>query len=199
MAEEIVEAVVVEEVEEERDIEDDEDCGGCGECDYCCPDEDEDEDEDENETYCGEDVREKYASFVDHLRSVGFKDIDSGCFRTVMGRKHIVIKIPHNTDGIVDNRVEATAWRKYKNRKTDNGYFLAPCRLLANGCLLMMMVDTEWEPTKEDNWIYSIDGAQAGRYHGRTVAYDYALNVSERVVWEEEWELYGNCFRNNWL
>src|SRR5271167_1192860 len=82
-----------------------------------------------------------YYGFVKHLQSAGFQYEGQGTFRIVYRRGMVVIKVPRNGDGIVDNRTEAAAWHKYKSRPTPKGYRLAPCRMLANGCQMMVAVD----------------------------------------------------------
>jgi hypothetical protein len=99
---------------------------------------------------------------------------------------------------VIDNRVEAAAWRKYKSQPTDLGIHLAPCRLLTNGCLMMVTIEklNAWD---HPLWAKKIDGQQVGSYKGKTVAYDYALDVTERHIWEEEWKVMSEYFRDEWL
>jgi hypothetical protein len=160
------------------------------------------EDEEYDGDYSGKDVWHKYEDFAIQLSNkLGFSEIDSGSFRVAYGRKSVVIKVPMNEDGEIDNRVEAAAWRKYKNNPTDRGLYLAPCRLLPNGCLMMVQVNFDYTPAEADerwsagHWSQKVESHQVGKYHGRIVAYDYALNVSERMAWEEEWEVVGHVFR----
>ncbi len=142
----------------------------------------------------GGSVGNKYMPFRQYIAEKGFSFIEAGSFRSTYIRKGAVIKVPRNKDGEVDNKVEAAAWRKYKNQPTDQGIYLAPCRLLSNGCLLMMTVDLSQDYEKDENgcsvfpeWIYDIEGYQVGMYHSKLVAYDYALDIPERIKWEKEW------------
>jgi len=130
-----------------------------------------------------------YNSFIQHIQSAGFVRIGSGSFRSVYQRGKFVIKVPLNKDGILDNRTEATAWHKYKSQPTSKGYMLAPCRMLPNGCQIMVFVEREISNNirHKDRWADKIEGRQVGIYRGHTVAYDFALNIVERKSWEEEW------------
>ena len=139
-----------------------------------------------------------YSEFTNHLKSIGFEFIDYGSFRNVYKRNNIVIKIPLVYDGIVDNKIEASVWKKYKNSPTDRNIYLAPCRLLSNGCLMMMAVD--YVPSNEKpKWAKQIDCQQVGRYKNRVVAYDYALDVTERLQLENDWGERSCYFRSSWM
>jgi len=137
----------------------------------------------------GGSLGDKYMSFRIYIIDRGFKYIDSGSFRATYIRNGVVIKVPRNFDGEVDNMVEAAAWHKYKNNPTSQGIYLAPCRLLSNGCLMMMTVDLsqDYEFSIYTKWIDDVEGYQVGIYRSRLVAYDYALDIPERIKWEEEW------------
>lgn len=186
---------------EDEEIEDDED-------EY----EDEEEDCDNEEDHCdncgctdcrfacvGGKCEDKYAEFVAHLEKCGFEYLGSGGFRRTYRRKGVVIKVPHVHDGIMDNRVEAAAWRKYKSKPTDLGVYLAPCRLLPNGCLMMVALNM-WDWAKEKpEWARKIDSSQIGMRNGKALAYDYGLDVSERAYWEDEWNEYSTFFQDDWL
>jgi hypothetical protein len=43
------------------------------------------------------------------------------------------------------------------------------------------------DPLKVPYWVSLVEGRQCGYYHDRVVAYDYALDISERGEWEEQW------------
>jgi len=66
--------------------------------------------------YYGQDVGDKYRPFINHIGKLGFAWLDDGTFRKAYVRDKVLIKVPKNTDGEIDNRVEAAAWRKYKNK-----------------------------------------------------------------------------------
>lgn len=135
-----------------------------------------------------------YVDFIDHLIECGFEEIDSGSFRTAFVRGNIVIKVPQSDEGLIDNMVEARGWKTYRHRATRNRIRLAPCRLLPNGCLMMVKV----EPCSEGPaWIKCVDGEQVGTYKGRVVAYDYALDLVERFKWEEEWKVQSELFQSD--
>lgn len=149
----------------------------------------------------GKRIIEQYESFISHLEKSGFTLIEPGSFRQTYVRGRVVIKVPLNTDGANDNIFEAKAWRKYRNAQTNLGLFLAPCRLLSNGALMMVKVDTELseDDYENHNWVKDIDGAQAGYYKNKIVAYDYALNLKERAGWEKELQTQSEYFFNYWV
>jgi hypothetical protein len=141
--------------------------------------------------------RIRFEPFRKHLESKEFEYLSRGGFRDTFRRKNIVIKIPRKKDGEIDNMVEAAGWRKYKNNPTDLGFHLAPCRILENGCLMMVYASSGMPHEK---WVESLhDGWQIGGYKGRVVVYDYALELSERAQWEEEWGLKSRFFQKEWL
>jgi hypothetical protein len=142
-----------------------------------------------------------YREFVTHLQSIDFKYEGSGAFRSAYRRGKVVVKVPLNGDGICDNRTEAAAWHKYKSRPTSKGYRLAPCRMLNNGCLMMVVVDRDvtYGVLHKEDWTYKIEGGQVGLYRGQIVAFDFALNIPERSDWEEQSGLKSEWFyRNGW-
>ncbi len=143
--------------------------------------------------------RERYSSFETQLLARNFTYMSRGSFRRVYQRKNIVIKIPLKHDGLIDNRVEAAAWNKYKNNPTSEGLFLAPCRLLANDCLMMVVVSLLPYDYQRPEWIEKIDSLQVGLHRGRLVAYDYALDRRERHQWEKEWGIRSNFFHQEWI
>jgi hypothetical protein len=155
-------------------------------------------DEDGENTLSGGDIGDEYQGFRSYLIERGFEKVGWGSFRATYQRGKIVIKVPRNSDGMVDNMVEARAWHKYKNSPTKDGVFLAPCRLLENGCLMMVAVDVQFFNHSDDagapDWMKQIEGWQIGLYRGKMVAYDFALDIDERVAWEEEWGLRSEYF-----
>lgn len=166
-------------------------CDDCDGCSHCCP-----PDEGNDDTGGHVDNHRIIAELVKR----GFEHVGGGMFREAYMRKGVVIKVPHNRDGYVDNRTEAAAWRKYRNKPTSLGVYLAPCRLLPNGCLMMRAVDTE-RPNYSSlpTWAQSIDCSQVGFYKGRLVAYDYALDIMEREEWEMNWGTASNFFHEHRL
>ena len=137
-----------------------------------------------------------YSEFIDHLLDLGFSRIGEGSFRSCYLRSKVVIKVPINGDGIMDNRTEAAAWHKYKSRPTPKGYMLAPCRMLPNGCLMMVTVDryAGYEVLHQEEWSRKIEGGQVGLYRGRVLAFDFALNIPERAEWEDKWGIKSEWF-----
>lgn len=146
-------------------------------------------------TWKGKRVRESYMEFIQSIKDSGFSYLNSGSFRDVFQREDKVIKVPIYSDGLIDNMVEARAYKKYRNGPTSEGFMLAPCRLLPNGCLMMVFVKW-WGMVERPKWADSIDGAQVGIYLNRYVAYDYALDIPERYEWEMEWNK-RSCFFNS--
>lgn len=119
-----------------------------------------------------------YHNIGKNLLTRGFTCLGSGSFRTTYGRGKIVIKVPRHWDGFDDNIGEAYAWRKYRNNpKEEDGIVFAPCRLLPNGCLMMVMVDVEPDYQALPKWASMLDGSQAGYYKGRVVAYDSGCDL----------------------
>jgi hypothetical protein len=143
----------------------------------------------------GYDVSESYESFVEDLKKAGFKYLSEGSFRTAYQRGEVVIKVPVTSDGILDNMVEAKAWKTYGKQPTSMGVHLAPCRLLPNGCLMMVFV-RKWNLLNKPGWAHLVDGQQVGTYKGRAVAYDYALDLTERFMWEKEWKKFSTFFNS---
>ncbi len=171
-------------------------CGDCSICGYA--DDGYDQDEDGDNTQSGGFIGDKYDAFRRHLESVGFHKVNYGSFRATYIRGKVVVKVPRNMDGEIDNRVEAAGWRKYKSNPTKDGILMAPCRLLPNGCLMMAAVeqcyvDPHEEGTKH-SWVAHIEGWQVGKYRGKIVAYDYALDIPERRQWEKEWGVESDFF-----
>jgi len=134
-----------------------------------------------------DDIVNRLKDFIDYLESVGFESLNSGSFRVAYIRGKVVIKVPYNTDGMIDNKVEAKAYRHYRNNPTSRQLYLAPCRMLANGCLMMVVVDTSIDVDSSPAWTHRVDRTQVGMYKSRYVAYDYACDIVERSHWERQW------------
>lgn len=148
----------------------------------------------------GESLGDRFDDFTSYIQQLGFEHVGGGTFREVYLRKKMVIKVPYSTDGIIDNRVEAAAWRRYRDRPTSRELRLAPCRLLPNLCLMMVAVDVSYNPN-EPEWTSRVDNEQVGVYKGEVVAYDYAGDMVERREWETLWyggiisQWYGDTLR----
>lgn len=140
-----------------------------------------------------------YTPFVQYIEDMKFSYKSFGSFRNVYGRGNVVIKIPRNPDGLLDNIAEAKAWRKYRKNPTDIGLYLAPCRLLHNNCLMMVRVNLGMYYSKKPEWSHLIDCNQVGERNGQVVAYDYALDLTERFLWEKESGLYSRFYTEDWL
>lgn len=146
----------------------------------------------------------QYSKFTESIGARKFTYLGAGSFREVYARRNIVIKIPMTTDGLNDNIIEARAWKKYKNKPTSMGAYLAPCRLLPNGCLMMVKVndeftDEEYKKLDDLSWTSDIDAQQVGKYKNKIVAYDYALDTKERYEWEKEFEVKSEFFHGRWI
>ncbi|CAB4196677.1 hypothetical protein UFOVP1290_197 [uncultured Caudovirales phage] len=154
----------------------------------------------EDENY-DQEFEDNFAKFVSYLESKGFYYIGAGSFRHVYCRNNVVIKIPRNFNGGVDNMMEAKAYKKYKNGPTNLGLYLAPCRLLTNGCLMMMKVNTFMIDGEYPDWANydTVDSRQVGKYRNRIVAFDFALNLSERLAWENDAKIYDSFFQDEWI
>jgi hypothetical protein len=140
-----------------------------------------------------------YRDFINRLEEKGFEYLSHGSFRRVWERGNIVVKVPDNHDGLIDNRVEAHAWRIYRNRPSKMGIVVAPCRLLPNGCLMMVKVEDGFGSVPVPDWSDMIDHDQVGVYKGRAVAYDAALDLHERLEWEKEWGVESIFFHSEYL
>ena len=148
-----------------------------------------------DESWKGDNLDADYKDFKKYLRDLGFSYLGEGSFRVAFHQEDKVIKVPITSDGLIDNMVEARAWKKYRNRPTPGGLYLTPCRLLRNGCLMMMKVKRD-ELYDRPEWAFKIDGYQVGIYKGRYVAYDYALEIPERFEWEKEWKKHSKFFNS---
>ena len=147
-----------------------------------------------------EEVVEFYIDFTKSILDAGLERKGRGSFRRAFKRKNSIIKVPLNADGVVDNLMEAKAYRFYKNNPTSLGIQLAPCRLLPNYSLLMPYAAhlnfDEYNTMPE--WVEMVEGDQVGMYRGRVVAYDYALDLQERYAWEKESLIKSDYFQNHW-
>jgi hypothetical protein len=143
-------------------------------------------------------VGAKYDRFIEKLVKSGFMYVGSGSFRTAYVRNKIVIKVPANKDGIIDNRFEAAAWKIYR-KKRGEAIRLAPCRLLPNGCLMMVYASYDILKDKKPAWLKDVyDGGQGGKYRGKWVVYDYAVSLVElRVKLEKKWKVRSAWFNDN--
>lgn len=143
--------------------------------------------------------------FQSHLETKGFYRIGAGSFRRVYRRKNVVVKVPKSHDGMCDNLIEAQAWKTLRNRPSSSGVICAPCRILPNGCLMMVVVDHA-EVCAEDGtykvekpeWVETLDQEQAGLYKGQWVAYDYAINLVERHAWERALNIESEFFKTDY-
>lgn len=132
----------------------------------------------------------KYTDFICEITRLGFEYVSRGSFRAGYRRHNIIIKVPINGDGLIDNIVEAVAWRKYKNRPTNRHIYLAPCRLLSNHCLMMARVEIGFD-RGAPAWAKNLIDAQYGNYRNKKneqqiVTYDYAFEVTERFEIERK-------------
>jgi hypothetical protein len=135
---------------------------------------------------------DQYQPFVDELEEKGFQYVGAGGSRRtyLSNTGRVVVKVPRCSSGLLDNYAEAKTWKLYHSRNTRLGFPVAPCRMIRNGCLMMVAVAVgqgtrTWEYINEFN-SYILDGDQSGLYKGRTVVYDYAYDVPERLLWERE-------------
>lgn len=130
-------------------------------------------------------TEQSLAKYKDYLAKNGFERIGYGATRVSFKRKNIVIKVPKSKCGFMDNEIEALAYKRYRNNESPDGMFLAPCRLIPNGCLMMKLVDdsnpllraalNSYASMKEllPKWVFGKDGYQIGMYKDRLVQYDY--------------------------
>lgn len=154
-------------------------------------------DEEDDPEWNGEYVGDQYDSFIDKIEKAGFTYRNEGSFRKVFERRGVVIKVPMVSDGIIDNMVEHRAYHTYWNGPTRRGILIAPCRLLPNKCLMMRKMQwVDGAVYDYPAWRKTIDGSQVGPYNGRIVAYDYAINLTERFKWEEEWGVRSKYFHS---
>jgi hypothetical protein len=116
-------------------------------------------------------------SDVVYIQSKGFSCIGLGQYRLVFRRKNVVVKFPLSLIGLEDNICEAYAYDKYRKQPNHNGAFFVPCRLLANGSLMMNFVK-HMPYADMPQWTYYIDGSQCGIFNSRVVAYDSACQLT---------------------
>ena len=119
--------------------------------------------------------------FEGFLQTSGFHYLNSGSFRDVYSRKGIVVKVPSSPEGLRHNIFEAYIYRKFRNTPTTRGALFAPCRLLGNGCLMMVTVEFYPEGERKPDWSNWIDHEQVGFYKGRWVAYDFSIDIGESL------------------
>lgn len=127
-----------------------------------------------------------HSAIQKHLENTGWEYIGCGSFRTAFRRKNAVIKVPHNQEGFEDNLAEAYAYRKYRSNPGLYGIVFAPCRLLPSGCLLMPYI-ARANYMQLPNWAQRIDGAQAGKYKDRFVAYDSGFDIKQENKEAFQW------------
>lgn len=147
-------------------------------------------------------IYDLWESYYDYLVKMGFRTAGTGSFRRVLSRGQVVIKIPVDKDGYLDNVIEARAWHKYKSKPTDLGIPLAPCRMLPNGYGSLMMVRLDRHgrhPSDLPLWTQQgdIGGDQIGLWKDKLMAYDYALEITERLAWEREFGWTNSFFQRN--
>lgn len=146
----------------------------------------------------------RHEAFQEYIESKGYTFLGSGSFRGTWVRPNnkSVIKIPRCYDGELDNLMESKAWHKYRNRPTSLGLMIPPCRILPNKCLMMAWVDTyNWSSPPWKRQIGgkpTLDGDQVGIYKGRVVAYDFGLDLTERLGWEQELGITDSFFQREW-
>lgn len=116
--------------------------------------------------------------FTDKLYECGFKYMGHGMYRKAYCRGKVVVKVPKGHCGLVDNALEVHNWRLFRNKPNEHGIVFAPCRLIDNGCLMMVKVhEDRIDRIDLPDWANDIDGKQVGFYRGRLVAYDSACDV----------------------
>ncbi|HEY5268165.1 MAG TPA: hypothetical protein VII94_03445 [Candidatus Saccharimonadales bacterium] len=130
-----------------------------------------------------------YGKIKKELQSVKFEEIGEGCSRIGYRRGNVVVKVPINTYGIKYSIAEAFGYRKFRNNPDSKERIYAPCRLLPSGCLMMVYVNGECY-NGLPRWALNIDGAQAGTYKGRIVAYDMSHDTVDNVL--EDSKLWDN-------
>ena len=137
-----------------------------------------------------------YSLIEKELESVGFTEIGEGCSRRGWRRDNVVVKVPTNTWGIKYSIAEAFGYRKFRNESDTLGRVYAPCRLLPSACLMMVYVTTLTDYNELPNWAWNIDGAQAGKYKDRIVAYDMSHNTIDSVM--EESQIWDELLRSKY-
>lgn len=103
-----------------------------------------------------------------HLR--GHKFLGVGRNRIAFRRGDVVVKVPSNSAGHMDNYLEAARWRPW-SAMGEAQY--ARCRLLRNGWLVMVYAEPMQIADMPD-WADFVDCRQVGRTRqGKVVAYDF--------------------------
>lgn len=143
----------------------------------------------------GGSLYKEYQPFVNFIISCGFEKVDTGSFRTGYRRRNTFIKVPKSGDGVIDNVVEAIAWRKYRNNPTDRYIYLAPCRLLNNYCLMMPAVQINC--AERPPWFSNLLDRQFGLYRNKYITYDYAFEITERPEIERDLGVRSEFFNSN--
>jgi hypothetical protein len=129
----------------------------------------------------------EFSKFTRKLEKSDFEYLDEGSFRRVYHRKGVVIKLPINELGERHNIFEAFAYWKFRKTPTKRGALFAPCRLLNNGCLMMVYVNPYRGTADLPEWANLIDGRQVSRYRGRWVAYDFAIDIGRATELESSY------------
>lgn len=132
---------------------------------------------------------EALTAYREGLEAIGFEWVGGGDFRSVYGRRGVVVKIPSDTLGLRHNIIEAYAYHKFRRSATPCGVVFAPCKLLPNGCLMMVLVRwPDYGHQKMPTWANYIDHDQVSMYNGRWVAYDASVDVGHDFEIEaSEW------------
>ena len=127
-----------------------------------------------------------FKEYQSSLLKRNFEKLGNGTSRYGYKRGNIVIKVPYNHGGFVDNIMEAYVYRQHRNSPDQYGRFFAPCRLLSNACLMMVFIERKsWGDLPD--WAQGMDGGQAGEYKGRLVSYDSAFDITNQRMSALEW------------
>lgn len=127
-----------------------------------------------------------FKEYQSSLLKRNFEKLGNGASRYGYKRGNIVIKVPYNHGGFVDNIMEAYVYRQHRNSPDQYGRFFAPCRLLSNACLMMVFIERKsWGDLPD--WAQGMDGGQAGEYKGRLVSYDSAFDITNQRMSALEW------------
>ena len=128
--------------------------------------------------------RKLYDAFEKYLVAKGFRYIGSGCFRNAFQRGKVVVKIPRSLCGLEDNIGEAYAYNRFRKEPDARGRYYAPCRLLCNGCLMMVYVEPgTWDRETRPEWVRYVDSYQCGYFRNRVVAYDSGCDIGH--LWSD--------------
>ena len=127
-----------------------------------------------------DDFNEKeYRSYLQIKNSLSkdWKYVGYGRHRKVYKRNGVVLKVPYTPGGAKANQDEYLLYRKVKSKR------FAPCRLLKNGCLMMLAVNPidECDPVQAEHipkWAWDLeDGPQIGFRKSKILIYDYADEI----------------------